>query len=304
MEGHLFSAALSGSFLASCLLFAAVGRALREPYMDEVFHLPQAQRFCQGHFTEWDPMITTLPGLYLLSVGVVKPAGWLLGWPEQVVCSIGALRFVNLLFSAGNFYLLHLLLCRTQPRHKLPPAGLTQGGGRRWLKTGSCAGKPLPCGKPPGFPPEFTPRQLCQVRGSTAMFKESSRWRCCAQTPASTPLGLGDPVLLEPPCLCHHTSPGSAGSFSLCPLHCLPQPPGSRCYHDAKQTSLDRRPTNVSWSPASPEPCPTRERERQAGSMDQPVNVHVQRGSNFRSQTFHILHPTMTLGLYSQRVKE
>ncbi|XP_060050622.1 dol-P-Glc:Glc(2)Man(9)GlcNAc(2)-PP-Dol alpha-1,2-glucosyltransferase isoform X2 [Erinaceus europaeus] len=118
MEGHLFSAALSGSFLASCLLFAAVGRALREPYMDEVFHLPQAQRFCQGHFTEWDPMITTLPGLYLLSVGVVKPAGWLLGWPEQVVCSIGALRFVNLLFSAGNFYLLHLLLCRTQPRHK------------------------------------------------------------------------------------------------------------------------------------------------------------------------------------------
>ncbi|XP_060050627.1 dol-P-Glc:Glc(2)Man(9)GlcNAc(2)-PP-Dol alpha-1,2-glucosyltransferase isoform X7 [Erinaceus europaeus] len=251
MEGHLFSAALSGSFLASCLLFAAVGRALREPYMDEVFHLPQAQRFCQGHFTEWDPMITTLPGLYLLSVGVVKPAGWLLGWPEQVVCSIGALRFVNLLFSAGNFYLLHLLLCRTQPRHK-----------------------------------------------------ESSRWRCCAQTPASTPLGLGDPVLLEPPCLCHHTSPGSAGSFSLCPLHCLPQPPGSRCYHDAKQTSLDRRPTNVSWSPASPEPCPTRERERQAGSMDQPVNVHVQRGSNFRSQTFHILHPTMTLGLYSQRVKE
>ncbi|XP_060050629.1 dol-P-Glc:Glc(2)Man(9)GlcNAc(2)-PP-Dol alpha-1,2-glucosyltransferase isoform X9 [Erinaceus europaeus] len=199
MEGHLFSAALSGSFLASCLLFAAVGRALREPYMDEVFHLPQAQRFCQGHFTEWDPMITTLPGLYLLSVGVVKPAGWLLGWPEQVVCSIGALRFVNLLFSAGNFYLLHLLLCRTQPRHK---------------------------------------------------------------------------------------------------------PPGSRCYHDAKQTSLDRRPTNVSWSPASPEPCPTRERERQAGSMDQPVNVHVQRGSNFRSQTFHILHPTMTLGLYSQRVKE
>ncbi|XP_060050628.1 dol-P-Glc:Glc(2)Man(9)GlcNAc(2)-PP-Dol alpha-1,2-glucosyltransferase isoform X8 [Erinaceus europaeus] len=125
MEGHLFSAALSGSFLASCLLFAAVGRALREPYMDEVFHLPQAQRFCQGHFTEWDPMITTLPGLYLLSVGVVKPAGWLLGWPEQVVCSIGALRFVNLLFSAGNFYLLHLLLCRTQPRHKgsLCPVG-------------------------------------------------------------------------------------------------------------------------------------------------------------------------------------
>lgn len=64
-------------------------------------------------------MITTLPGLYLLSVGVVKPASWIFGWSEHIVCSIGMLRFVNLLFSVGNFYLLYLLLHKVQPRHKV-----------------------------------------------------------------------------------------------------------------------------------------------------------------------------------------
>ncbi|XP_060032641.1 protein lin-7 homolog C isoform X1 [Erinaceus europaeus] len=62
-------------------------------------------------------------------------------------------------------------------------------------------------------------------------------------------------------------------------------------------------PTNVSWSSAFPEPHPTTERERQAMSMDRPVSAHVQWGSNYRSQTFHLLHPTMTLGPYSQRDK-
>lgn len=51
LEGYYFSAALSCTFLASCLLFAAFSRALREPYMDEVFHLPQAQRYCEGRFS-------------------------------------------------------------------------------------------------------------------------------------------------------------------------------------------------------------------------------------------------------------
>ena len=36
-------------------------------YMDEIFHIPQAQKFCNGNFIEWDSKITTFPGLYLLS---------------------------------------------------------------------------------------------------------------------------------------------------------------------------------------------------------------------------------------------
>ncbi|XP_074050956.1 ATP-binding cassette sub-family D member 2 isoform X2 [Macrotis lagotis] len=118
LEGVYFSAVLSCTFLVSCFLFSLINRALREPYMDEIFHLPQAQRFCWGSF-QWDPMITTLPGLYLVSVGLVKPATWIIGWSQHVVCSIGMLRFVNLLFSVGNFYLLYLLFCKLQQRNKV-----------------------------------------------------------------------------------------------------------------------------------------------------------------------------------------
>ncbi|XP_060030946.1 prostaglandin D2 receptor isoform X1 [Erinaceus europaeus] len=60
----------------------------------------------------------------------------------------------------------------------------------------------------------------------------------------------------------------------------------------------------LTWRSASPEPLPNTERERQAGSLDQPVNADVQQGTNYRSQTFHHLYPTRTLGPYSQRVKE
>ncbi|NXY83270.1 AG10A glucosyltransferase, partial [Alcedo cyanopectus] len=111
-EAYGFSAALSGSFLLSCLLFAALNRRQRGPYMDEAFHVPQAQAYCHGRFLQWDPMITTLPGLYLLSAGAVKPAAWLLGWSGSVVCSAGMLRFINLLFGAGNLCLLYSLLTR------------------------------------------------------------------------------------------------------------------------------------------------------------------------------------------------
>jgi hypothetical protein len=34
---------------------------------DEIFHIPQAQHYCRGEFSSWDPKITTFPGLYLYS---------------------------------------------------------------------------------------------------------------------------------------------------------------------------------------------------------------------------------------------
>ncbi|KAM4037527.1 dol-P-Glc:Glc(2)Man(9)GlcNAc(2)-PP-Dol alpha-1,2-glucosyltransferase isoform 1-T2 [Anomaloglossus baeobatrachus] len=112
LEGYYFSALFSGCFLLSSVLFSKVTREQRDPYMDEIFHIPQAQQYCQGRFNQWDPMITTLPGLYLTSVGIVKPAAWLFGWSGSVVCSSGMLRFINLLFSLGNLYMFYLILCR------------------------------------------------------------------------------------------------------------------------------------------------------------------------------------------------
>lgn len=52
MEASGFSAALSGAFLGSGLLFAALNREQRAPYMDEAFHVAQAQAYCQGRFQQ------------------------------------------------------------------------------------------------------------------------------------------------------------------------------------------------------------------------------------------------------------
>ncbi|KAI9124776.1 hypothetical protein K1719_004103 [Acacia pycnantha] len=48
-----------------------VNHFVPEPYMDEIFHIPQAQKYCKGDFGSWDPMITTPPGLYCLSLAHV-----------------------------------------------------------------------------------------------------------------------------------------------------------------------------------------------------------------------------------------
>lgn len=64
-------------------------------------------------------MITTLPGLYLVTVGVIKPVVWLSGLTGNVVCSTAMLRFINLLFNCGNFYLFYLLICKLHHREKV-----------------------------------------------------------------------------------------------------------------------------------------------------------------------------------------
>ena len=65
-----------------------------DPYMDEVFHVPQAQAYCAGNFSAWDPAITTLPGLYLWSAALHRLARVV--YPE-VLCSITFLRCTNIL---------------------------------------------------------------------------------------------------------------------------------------------------------------------------------------------------------------
>ncbi|KAI8811171.1 alpha-1,2-glucosyltransferase ALG10-A [Cladochytrium replicatum] len=63
---------------------------LSGPYMDEIFHIPQAQSFCRGDFS-YDPKITTPPGLYLISAAILAPFG-----SEQ--CSAFNLRVTGGLF--------------------------------------------------------------------------------------------------------------------------------------------------------------------------------------------------------------
>ncbi|KAA0721180.1 putative Dol-P-Glc:Glc(2)Man(9)GlcNAc(2)-PP-Dol alpha-1,2-glucosyltransferase [Triplophysa tibetana] len=115
-EHHIFTALCSINILISCLLFSKITREQRDPYMDELFHVPQAQKYCEGKFHEWDPMITTLPGLYLASVGLIKPVVWLSDLKGKIVCSTAMLRFINLLFNTGNLYIIYLIISRLHPK--------------------------------------------------------------------------------------------------------------------------------------------------------------------------------------------
>ncbi|CAI5519691.1 unnamed protein product [Closterium sp. Naga37s-1] len=54
---------VSGAIVA-CL----VNHHVPQPYMDEIFHVPQTQQYCRGDLLTWHPLITTLPGLYYLAL--------------------------------------------------------------------------------------------------------------------------------------------------------------------------------------------------------------------------------------------
>ena len=95
-----------------------VNTRVPDPYMDEIFHIPQAQKYCDGNFTQWDNKITTLPGLYIFSLGLLDPAYKISNFmikPEQQgdnlldFCSAKALRSVNLLFSLLNVILIYTI---------------------------------------------------------------------------------------------------------------------------------------------------------------------------------------------------
>uniref|UniRef100_A0A1J3D106 Dol-P-Glc:Glc(2)Man(9)GlcNAc(2)-PP-Dol alpha-1,2-glucosyltransferase n=1 Tax=Noccaea caerulescens TaxID=107243 RepID=A0A1J3D106_NOCCA len=78
-----------------------VNNIVPEPYMDEIFHVPQAQQYCYGNLRSWNPMITTPPGLYYLSLAHVAslfPGMLLMNNTTQSfseACSTSVLRSTN-----------------------------------------------------------------------------------------------------------------------------------------------------------------------------------------------------------------
>ncbi|OVA06260.1 Glucosyltransferase Alg10 [Macleaya cordata] len=77
-----------------------VNHIVPEPYMDEIFHIPQAQKYCRGNFKSWDPLITTPPGLYCLSLAHVAslfPGMWCAKAVSSFskLCSTPTLRSIN-----------------------------------------------------------------------------------------------------------------------------------------------------------------------------------------------------------------
>lgn len=109
---------MSSFYLAFCVICITVLKELNaivdEPYMDEPFHIPQAQAYCSGDFMRWDPKITTPPGLYLLSV--------LLKRLFLFKCSLPMLRLTTLLTLLALPIALTRLLC--YHKRERPPASL------------------------------------------------------------------------------------------------------------------------------------------------------------------------------------
>lgn len=73
--------------LGQVFTFFLLNKVVSEPYMDEIFHVPQAQAYCLNEFAYYDPKLTTPPGLYIISFLLHQ-----VGLP----CSLTYLRYVNL----------------------------------------------------------------------------------------------------------------------------------------------------------------------------------------------------------------
>lgn len=77
---------------------AKINSEVPEPYLDEVFHIPQAQAYWAHQWTHWDPKLTTPPGLYLWSYLLCAVLLALRGSPTKL--DTEALRTTNVATTA------------------------------------------------------------------------------------------------------------------------------------------------------------------------------------------------------------
>mmetsp|Transcript_19534 Transcript_19534/g.18868 ORF Transcript_19534/g.18868 Transcript_19534/m.18868 type:complete len:540 (+) Transcript_19534:194-1813(+) len=117
---HMMIKILPTSLMIMCLAVLSLQYQAVDPYMDEIFHVPQAMQYCDGNLSYWDPKITTFPGIYLFSAGAYK----LISYPLReifgihVTCSFSFLRLMNTVLSAISPFLYSA--CRRKVR---PTAG-------------------------------------------------------------------------------------------------------------------------------------------------------------------------------------
>lgn len=102
---------LSFLILSASIILCLFNTVQPQPYMDEYFHLKQTIVYCNGNFTQWDPMITTLPGLYLYAIGVYGPLYSLF---KIEFCTLHYLRMLNVIFFVFSHYIIYQILISKQ----------------------------------------------------------------------------------------------------------------------------------------------------------------------------------------------
>ncbi len=97
-----------------------------DPYMDEIFHIPQAQSYCRQFprvgSVPHDPKITTFPGVYLASALASVLRRVAMGRSLDFVggeCSVGFLRGVNAVLACIGACTAYNLVARERARCKL-----------------------------------------------------------------------------------------------------------------------------------------------------------------------------------------
>ncbi|KAJ1650320.1 glucosyltransferase [Dispira simplex] len=102
--------------LVTGALVYVVNRYVPEPYMDEKFHVAQAQAYCQGRYSEWHPKLTTPPGLYVVSNLLLYLVGWFtaLNSAEQR-CSLEMLRYTNWVQLVALYVVTQSILSQRRP---------------------------------------------------------------------------------------------------------------------------------------------------------------------------------------------
>lgn len=96
--GHL-ELGLISIFIVFCgVIHHLVSQNVKDPYIDEIFHLTQCNAYCQYQFDVWDNKITTPPGLYILGFCYGKILELLTSRPIESIClNYDILRSLNLL---------------------------------------------------------------------------------------------------------------------------------------------------------------------------------------------------------------
>lgn len=103
--------ALAGSILYLVLHYVtnSIFSVVAKPYMDEIFHVPQAQKICNGNLTYYDPKLTTPPGLYIVSYIRIWLRDRILRQRMNLTCDTIDLRRTNHLIAISNLFTVVLI---------------------------------------------------------------------------------------------------------------------------------------------------------------------------------------------------
>ncbi|XP_022915025.1 dol-P-Glc:Glc(2)Man(9)GlcNAc(2)-PP-Dol alpha-1,2-glucosyltransferase [Onthophagus taurus] len=75
--------------------------------IDEEFHISQGLQYCNFNFTTWNPKITTLPGLYLISSLILGPFN---------LCGTYGLRYISFISGLVNFIIFSKTIHKLNPK--------------------------------------------------------------------------------------------------------------------------------------------------------------------------------------------